>query len=132
MTLTKVCMIAVLGISATAIVKQWKSDFLPLVRLALTLTLGALILGAATPILSFFRVLSEESGNAAYTVILFKALGIALLTQVCADICRESGESGLSAGVELTGKVEILLLALPLMEELLSVAQSLFEMGGGA
>ena len=132
MTIVKVCMIAVLGIAATAVIKQWKSDFLPLVRLAVTLVLGTLILGSAAPILTFFRLVSEEGGNAAYTVILFKALGVALLTQVCADICRESGESGLSAGVELTGKIEILLLSLPLMEELLSTAQKLLEMGGGA
>ena len=123
-------MIAVLGIATTAVIKQWKSDFLPLVRIALTLVLGMLLLSAAAPILGFLRVLSEESDHATYTVLLFKALGIALLAQVCADICRESGESGLASGVELTGRIEILLLALPLMEDLLSMARELLELGG--
>ena len=124
-------MIAVLGISLCSIVKQWKSDLLPLLRIALTLVLGALILSRATPILSFLRVLTSEGTYAAYTTTLFQALGIAILSQICADVCRESGESGLAGSVELTGKVEILLLCLPLMEELLSTARELFEMGGG-
>ncbi len=123
-------MLAVLGISVTAIVKQWKSDFLPLVRLGITIVLGTVLLSAAAPVLSFLRVLTEESEHSAYTALLFKALGIALLTQICADICRESGESGLAGGVELTGKVEILLLCLPLMEELLEAARNLLTIGG--
>ena len=132
MTVAKVCMLAVLGIAVTAILKQWKSDFLPLVRLGITAVLGALILSSAEPILRFLRVLTEESGQTQYATILFKALGIAILTQVCSDICRESGESGLSGGVELTGKIEILLLALPLMEDVLATARELLALGGGA
>jgi len=132
MTLVKICMLAVLGISLTAIVKQWKADFLPLIRIALTVVLGTLVLSAATPILSFLQVLTEEGAYSAYTTTLFQALGIAILSQVCADLCRESGENGLAGGVELTGKVEILLLCLPLMEELLATARELLSMGGGA
>lgn len=130
MTVVKVCMLAVLGIAVTAIIKQWKSDFLPLLRIGITVILGAVLLSAAAPILTFLRVLSEENGHAASAAVLFKALGIAVLTQICADICRESGEGALASGVELTGKVEILLLCLPLMEELLEAAKQLLEIGG--
>ena len=131
MTVVKVCMLAVLGISAAAIVKQWKSDLLPLLRIGFTVVLGVLVLGAAEPILEKLRLFGEESGHTAHTALLFKALGISVLTQLTADVCRESGESGLASGVELTGKVEILLLCLPLMEELLSTATSLLALGGG-
>lgn len=124
-------MLAVLGICLTSVVKQWKADFLPLIRIAITVVLGTLILSAATPILTFLRVLTEENEYSAHTATLFQALGIAILSQICADLCRESGESGLAGGVELTGKVEILLLCLPLMEELLSLARELLAWGGG-
>lgn len=130
MTVVKACMLAVLGIAATAIVKQWKSDFLPLLRIGITVALGTLVLTAAAPILSFFRLLTAQSGASEYTEILFKGLGIAILTQVCADVCRESGEGGLAGGVELTGKIELLLLCLPLMEKLLATAKELLALGG--
>ncbi|MBQ9773184.1 MAG: stage III sporulation AC/AD family protein [Clostridia bacterium] len=126
----KICMIAVLGVAVTVIVKQWKSDFLPLIRMGLTVLFATVILGVATPLIQFVQELTNGNGMAEHAKLLFKALGIAVLTEVCANICRESGESGIAGGVELTGKVEILLLCLPLMSEVLSVAKSLMEMGG--
>ena len=132
MTLVKVCMLAVLAVSAAAIIKQWKADFLPLLRVGITVVLGTVTLIAAEPILARLRLFGEESGHGAYAEILFKALGISILTQITADVCRESGEGGLAGGVELTGKVEILLLCLPLMEELLENAERLLSLGGAS
>ena len=131
MTLTKVCMLAVLGICACTVIKQWKSDFLPLLRLSLVLVLGTVLITSATPVLAFVRTLTESTHASPYTELLFKALGIAILTQICSDICRECGESALSGGVELTGKLEILLLSLPMVSEILSMAEQLLSMGGG-
>ncbi len=132
MTLTKVCMIAVLGIAVTMIVKQWKSDLLILIRLSLVLVLGTILIGAATPLFSYFQELTQYTKGIAHTELLFKALGIALLTEICANICKECGESSLATGVELTGKIEILLLALPMISEILEIAEGLLSMGGEA
>ena len=52
------------------------------------------------------------------------------MTQYVADICRESGESAAASGVETVGKLEILLLSLPLIDEILRVAERLLSMGG--
>ncbi len=123
-------MLAVLGISACAIIKQWKSDLLPLLRLALVLVFGGILIAAATPLFAYVRALTEHTHASVYTELLFKALGIAILTQICADICRECGESALSTGVELTGKIEILLISLPMITEILSIAERLLSLGG--
>lgn len=131
MTVLAPCMLALLGVCAALIVKQWKSDLLPLVRVAILVGMGTVILSALTPLISYLQGLITQSGmQALHGEILFKALGIALLTQCCADICRESGESGAAGTVELTGKVEILLLCLPLLEQILSAARELLSMGG--
>ena len=125
-------MIAVLGIAVTMIVKQWKSDLLILIRLSLVLVLGTILIGAATPLFSYFQELTQYTKGIAHTELLFKALGIALLTEICANICKECGESSLATGVELTGKIEILLLALPMISEILEIAEGLLSMGGEA
>ena len=44
MTSLKICMLAIVGLCAAMIVKQWKSDFLPLIRLSATLLLTQAIL----------------------------------------------------------------------------------------
>ena len=122
-------MLAVTGVAAAVIIKQWKSDFLPLVRLALAVVFGISVITAVAPLISYVGTLAGQSGISEYSAILFKALGIAVLTGCCSEICRECGESAAANGVELTGKVEILLLCLPLINEILTAAQGLLALG---
>ena len=129
MTTLKFCMLAVTGVAAAMIVKQWKSDFLPLIRLALCLLFGIAVVTAATPLISYLSDLTGMGGISQYATVLMKALGIAVLTQCCSEICRGCGENGAASGVELTGKVEILLLCLPLINEILSAAEKLLTLG---
>ena len=124
-------MLALVGVCAALVIKQWKSDLLPLVRVAVLVGTGALILAMLSPLIAYLKELMIQSGiQSSHGELLFKALGIALLTQFCADVCRESGESGAASTVELTGKMEILLLCLPLLEEILSAARELLSLGG--
>jgi stage III sporulation protein AD len=124
-------MLALVGVCAALVIKQWKSDLLPLVRVAVLVGMGALILAMLSPLIAYLKELMIQSGiQSSHGELLFKALGIALLTQFCADVCRESGESGAASTVELTGKMEILLLCLPLLEEILSAARELLSLGG--
>ena len=125
----KICMAGVAAVSVAVIVKKWNADFLPLVRLAAVLLFAGTILSMAPPLLSYLKQLSTATNLSNYVGFLLKALGIAVLTQVCADICRDAGESGIGNGVELAGKMEILLLCLPLMNELFSAAKNLLAMG---
>ena len=125
----KLCMVAVLGLAVTMIVKQWKSDFLPLIRIGMTVLFSVAILTALSPLIGKLSELCR--GEAAqYTETLLKALGIAVLTQICSSICRDTGENAIAEGVELTGKVELLLLALPMIGQILSVASELLSLGG--
>lgn len=124
----KICIAAVTAVCLCVIVKQWKADFLPLLRLATTVLFAGAVLSLASPLVAFLREMSATAGVATYAVFLLKALGIAVLTQCAADICRDAGESGIAGGVELAGKAEILLLCLPLIGEILATANKLLAL----
>lgn len=126
----KLCMLAVVGVAAALIVKQWKSDFLPLLRVALVILFGVAALRTASPLITYLFDLTGSTGLAEHAKILLKALSIAVLTQCCAEICKECGENAAATGVELTGKMEILLLCLPLMHDILGIASELLSLGG--
>ncbi len=117
-------MLAVIGIAALAPLKQLKSDLSPFLRLGAILLLTLAAAEAAAPLLAQIRVLTDGGAAGPYAELLLKALGLAVLTQCCAEICRECGEGGIASGVELVGKTEILLLCLPLLGELLSTASA--------
>ena len=53
---------------------------------------------------------------------LWKALGIGMIGQFTAEVCRDAGEPVLAGRVEFFAKVEIVLLSLPLVRQILSLA----------
>ena len=121
-------MLAVAGVTACIILRKWNADLLPLLRVALVVILVGAVLSWAAPLVAYLKDLTGISTLSEYAGFLFKALGIAWLTQCCADICREGGESGAANGVELAGKVELLLLSLPLINDILNVTQELLSL----
>lgn len=123
----------IVGVSVTAallalILRQTQ----PAAAMALTVAAGVLlfasVLGAAIPLVQ--RVSSLFDGaliDTVYTQVLLKALGISLLTQTTADICRDAGESALAAKAELGGQVLLLVCALPLFEYAASLLEHLIR-----
>ena len=94
----QICMLAIAGITVITVIKKWNSDFLPLLRVALTVLLTAVALSRIAPLMAYLKQLTELSGVTESAEFLFKALGLAWLTQCCADVCRESGEGLLREG----------------------------------
>ena len=99
--------------------------------LAAALTLGgcaALFYFAALllqPVRSFCSELAQTAGVAeAY----LKCTGIALLTELCAALCRDAGQSALANAVELCGSALVIVLSLPLLTALLALLRT--WMGG--
>ena len=131
MSALKLFAVAITGVFAAMVIKQWKGDLLPLLRLALTLLFAFAAVSAAAPLISYLQSLAEKA-SFEYTSLLFKALALAILTQFCAEICRSCGEDGVASGVETVGKIQILLLSLPLMKELLEIATTLLNIGTGS
>ena len=83
----------------------------------------ALLLTKAAPSLGAVKELMDSSAlPAEYGQILFKALGICLLTQLAADACRDAGESALAGKAELAGKVGLIMLSLPLFQKIAELA----------
>lgn len=57
-----------------------------------------------------------------YGGILLKSLGICFLCQFSSDACKDAGQSALASKVELAGKLMIVLIALPMIEDITQTA----------
>ncbi len=118
----KYCGAALCALAAILILRAQKSEFSGFVSLGASIVL----LGAACisffPVVEFVSDITVETGFSKYLETLLKALGITLLVQLCSQICRDAGEAALASKLELVGKAEILLLCLPLISELITLA----------
>lgn len=73
------------------------------------------------------ELISMSDINADYLKILIKALGICYLTQFASDICSDCGESAAASAAEIFGKVQLILLSLPLFENLIENIMVIME-----
>ena len=115
----KVCFFAILCTVVGVIIKHLRPEFSPFVRISGSAAISLLAISIILPIITFLRSLFDGSSLGEYGGTVIKALGIAAITQICADICRDSGEGSAASGVELIGKLEILLLCIPMIEDIL-------------
>jgi hypothetical protein len=122
----KICGGAVLLAVAILLIKSTGGTVVPLQWTGNVILAGAALLMLA-PVMAWVSDLCRAVGVGESAALLFKGLGVALLTQLCADFCRQSGEGQLAGGVELAGKAELLLLCLPPLKELFALAARMLE-----
>lgn len=81
---------------------------------------GAMTLAA--PVLAEIADIFGQAGiSDSYISLIFKAAAICFITQITADICRDSGESAIASAAELWGRGALTFLSIPLVRVLLEL-----------
>lgn len=128
MEIIKIVAIAIVCALLCAVLKQYKPEYAIVVQLAASVLILLLVASAMGDLINAIRELIDGSGiDTGYLTLLLKALGVAILTQLAADACRDSGETALSNKVELAGKVTIILLCLPLVKAMIQLSAGLIK-----
>ena len=87
------------------------------------------ILGEFFPALSTLRGMMERTAFSSQALrTLMKCLGVCYLCEIAGQVCREAGQTAIASKVELAGKAAVLLLCLPMFEELLEIALTLINL----
>lgn len=82
----------------------------------------------AVPLLESLEELFFRAGiESAYIFILLRTVAAALVTQLCAGLCRDGGSQAIAAAVELIGAISSLLIAMPLIEAVVSLLADCFS-----
>ena len=86
------------------------------------------VLGSASAVIETVRQIVAVSGiSTGYLAIMLKVIGICLLTEFTANICRDAGSSALASNVTLAGKLMVTFTALPLYADILNMVSSLLS-----
>jgi len=127
-TLIKICAVALIGALAALLLKKEQ----PHIAMAVALGAGVIILLSVIGQLgelidSIRRMTSSASLPEGIMSAVFKAAGICVFARLCAELCRDSGESALAAKVELAAAVITLVVCMPMMTSLISVIGGLMR-----
>ena len=129
MDLIAVAGIGLIASAAAVLLRQYKPEYAMVVSLAAAGLIFGLLVAVLFPSFSMMRGLMDRVGfSGEYVRILIKCLGICFLCDLAGQICREAGQGAISAKIDLAGKTAVLLLTLPMFEQLLEIALSLIEL----
>lgn len=126
--LFKICAVAAVSSMLILLVKKWGGELGVLLKIASAITLAAICFGAVSPVIEYIKDLStlgETEGIAESAEFLLRVLAVAMVTHISATVCRDCGEASLASYVELGGKVEIILLSLPLIKSMVDLTVEL-------
>lgn len=123
--IVKIVGVAVLVCFAVLITKQNSAKTAGLISCFAGIIIFVFSLKQSKEFLEYFIKISSENEYGDYFVIMVKALGVAIITAIGADFCRDCSEETLACRVEFAGKAELLLLALPLLKNLIEISEEL-------
>ncbi len=120
----------VLAITAflTVLLRQYRPEIALGLSVAAGVGVTLVLVGLlAQPLQTASSWLKKGGVDDEMITLMIKALGICLLTQATADVCRDAGDASLAARAEFVGKGALLLLILPVFVQLVDLAVLIAE-----
>ena len=117
---------AVCAAALALILRRLRPESATVLVIAASALAGLMILPQLAQIVDGVVSLAKSGGvQDGYITQLLKISGISLLMDFAAQTCRDAGEDGLALKVELSGRVMLIALSLPVMQTLLTQIMSL-------
>ncbi len=123
---------AIIAVMLLLILRRESPDIALTAKMCVGVMLAVACIASVSPLIGFIGEIEASFGAdetiAGAVEVLLKALGVSILAHVTANLCRDAGEGSIAYYVELAAKIEILILSLPLLREIISLATELLEM----
>lgn len=127
-SILKIFGVALMCVSIVAAIGSAAKDLSAVLKIASATLLAGMVITLTSPLLEFILGISEATGLGVYLEIMLKSLGIAYLTHICASVCRDCGDTAVAGYAELAGRIEMIIIAIPLIEEIIGVAERIVGM----
>ena len=126
MGIFQIVMIGVLGTILAILMKNYN----PALSILISLGAGVIIFITVLPLmaeaLGFVRHLGEMAdGMSAYTTLALRVIGVAYIAEFGASVCNDANETAIAAKIDLGARVIILIMAMPVIVDIVRVVTGL-------
>ena len=122
MNILQLVALAVLAAALAFVLRTLGAKGAPALTVAAGLAFVAYAVARYGEAIAAIREMADRAGVSDGVGVVLRMIFVGILCAVAADICRDVGENTLATRVEVCGKAEILLLALPFLLELVNLA----------
>ena len=123
--LLRICGIALICAAATVIVGKSAGGIGVAVRLGGAVVSLGLVASLVLRAVEYLKGMGTSLVLNEYLTVMLKALGVCVICRICADICRDCGEHTASGAVESAAKLVLVLMSLPILQELIEYVSML-------
>ena len=122
MEITKIIGVGIIGTFFAITVRSYRTELGMGVSAAAGIVIFAMVIPQLGEAIRKISSLCEESGiDIEYFKVIIKIIGIAYITQFGAELAKDAGEGAVAKKIEFAGKVSVITIMLPIVENLLDV-----------
>ncbi len=127
MELLKLAALCAVCILPVVLLRKQTPEQALLLTIAILAVAAARCVSLAMPLMDELRALFDRAGiEPIYLSILLRTLAAALVTRLCADLCKDGGSQALASAVETAGAVAALAIAMPLLKAVVELLLGYF------
>ena len=116
MMILKVISFALVDLFLYLLFKDKRGDLAALILLAAGVVIFIYCISQVSEVVNFLKNIADRAGiDTVYIQIVLKILAIAYLASFASEICKDAGAGSLASKVEFSGKMFILVLAIPIL-----------------
>ncbi|MBB6631275.1 stage III sporulation protein AD [Clostridium algidicarnis] len=116
MEIIKITSFAFVALFLLIIFKEEREDISIFITLITSVIIIFFLLSKINFIFQFLQSIALKANiDAVYLSTVMKILGIAYVASFCSEICKDAGANSIASKVELSGKILILFLAIPIL-----------------
>lgn len=126
MDIFKIIGVGIITAITALIVRQIKPEVSVIITISGGIIMLLMMVQSLTSIFSAFNSIVEKSGltSGLFTTVL-KIIGVGYITEFSANLCADSGASSIADKILLAGKIIILVLALPIVTNIIDIISGL-------
>lgn len=122
MELVKVAIIAITSAMAVLIIKKTNPELAVVLSISAGIMIMILILDSLFEVVYTFYGIADLTGiDSEIFEIILKIIGIGYISEFSASVCTDSGNKSIGDKVLLSGKIVIMLIALPIIKGIIGV-----------
>lgn len=122
MDIFKIVIVGLITVVACIILKQIKPEMTLFVTIAGGIIIILMLVNGLTSVFDSFKTLMNKTGvNSSLFGSVLKIVGIGYITEFGANICGDSGISSIADKIMFSGKITILVLCFPIINNLIEI-----------
>lgn len=128
MEIVKIAAVCLVAAVFAKVIQSSNRDLSALISISAVIFSAFIIIGAVSEVVSGISGIAASAGiGKAYISLAFKALGICYISELCSSVCRDCSETALAGVLDISGRIAVALLALPLLREFIELIVKILE-----